>query len=101
MVERVWLATLRIADVKIDLWTVDDRQRLPVRKWFGEPRRIGPSRGVSRHGMPAIKAGRLQARGGKRRPARFFLPCRRSWVRVPSAASKALQTDAFLGSHHL
>jgi hypothetical protein len=44
----------------------------------------------------AHKMRNLQAESGVRRRLGSLLPCRRSWVRVPSAASKALHMGAFL-----
>jgi hypothetical protein len=56
----------------------------------------------SAQGPSGRRTAPLQAKSGVQRRIRFFLPCRRSWVRVPSAASlNSLQTSTFLGSHHL
>jgi hypothetical protein len=66
----------------------------PIRKWFGEPPGIGANRGA--FGSGPSGAEKRQFAGTKRRttPNQVLLPCRRSWVRVPSAASlNSLQTS--------
>jgi hypothetical protein len=61
------------------------------------PRNRPESRGI-RLGALRGNACSSQAKSGVQRRISFFLPCRRSWVRVPSAASKALQIGTFLVS---
>jgi hypothetical protein len=66
-------------------------RRSVIRKWFGEPTGIGPKRGVSGSGPLGAKSVSLQAKSGMKLRIRFFLPCRRSWVRVSRFVGIAAQ----------
>src|SRR4051794_16172008 len=55
--------------------------------WLTEPRRNAAKPGQSRSPLPPTEGRDLQGQTGPRRLIYNCLPCRRSWVRVPSAAS--------------
>jgi YbdK family carboxylate-amine ligase len=64
--------------------------------WGTQPRRNATKPGektMRRRGEEVLD---LQGESGSHRAIAVCLPCRRSWVRVPSAAWKALQIKAFL-----
>jgi hypothetical protein len=65
-----------------------------VDNWLTEPRRNVTTRGKPRLVASDSETAHLQGKSNSERPSCYCLPCRRSWVRVPSAAWKRPCTQA-------
>ena len=63
------------------------------------PRELAWKAGESEPTIDTREASRLQGISGPSRESTFCLPCRRSWVRIPSAASEVPANRGFLYPH--
>jgi hypothetical protein len=85
-----------------DLWTRPTRVAAPQPymisgdNWGTQPRRNLAKSGERTMCHDGAEVVDLQGESDRARAVAVCLPCRRSWVRVPSAAWKALQITAFL-----